>query len=155
VLLLEERLGGVVIYYYAVENLVERNIRGNQDVGMEIGRADLNLTELAKEGCLQSRELLNSARTHCQHLPFRFQHACYSLGGARSQKKSRFALVTPVPVFSCKKEIESEKACSYEAYSEIKYRLRIFPSQRWGRNFAHARFLSSFTGKPQKPVREK
>ena len=33
-------------------------------------------------------------------------------------------------------------------YSETKHRLRIFPPQRWGRNFAHARCLPSFTGKP-------
>ena len=43
----------------------------------------------------------------------------------------------------------------YEAYSESKYRLRIFPPQRWGRDLAHARCLLSFTGKPQTPMREK
>ena len=42
----------------------------------------------------------------------------------------------------------------YEAYSESKYRLRIFPQQRWARDFAHARCLPYFTGKPQTPIRK-
>jgi hypothetical protein len=33
--------------------------------------------------------------------------------------------------------------------------LRIFPPQRWGRNFAHARCVPSFTGKPHTPIRGK
>jgi hypothetical protein len=41
------------------------------------------------------------------------------------------------------------------AYSESKYRLRIFPPQRCGRDFAHAPCLPSFIGKPQTPIREK
>jgi hypothetical protein len=41
------------------------------------------------------------------------------------------------------------------AYSESKYRLWIFPPQRWGRDFAHARSLPSFIVKPQTPMREK
>jgi hypothetical protein len=44
---------------------------------------------------------------------------------------------------------------TYEAYSENKYRLRIFPPQRGGRDFAHARCLPSFIVKPQTPIREK
>jgi hypothetical protein len=43
----------------------------------------------------------------------------------------------------------------YEALSYSKYRLRIFPPQRWDRDFAHARCLPSFTGKPQSLIREK
>jgi hypothetical protein len=41
------------------------------------------------------------------------------------------------------------------AYSESKYRLRIFPSQRSVSDFAHASCLPSFIGKPQTPIREK
>ena len=43
----------------------------------------------------------------------------------------------------------------YEAYSKSKYRLRIFPPQRWDREFAQARCLPSFIAKPQTPIREK
>jgi hypothetical protein len=50
------------IYYYAVENLIERSKRGNQDGDREIGCIDLNLTELAKDKCLRSRELTSSTR---------------------------------------------------------------------------------------------
>jgi hypothetical protein len=55
-------------------------------------------------------------------------------------------------LFTLLKNVASVK---YEAYSESKYRLQIFRPQRWGRNFAHARCLLSFTGKPQTPIREK
>ena len=47
----------------------------------------------------------------------------------------------------------SPSEVSYEA--ESKYRLRIFPLQRWGREFAHARCLPSFTRKIQTPIWEK
>jgi hypothetical protein len=47
------------------------------------------------------------------------------------------------------------RAHKYEASLESKYRLRIFPPQRWGRDFAHARCLPSFIGKTQTPIREK
>ena len=43
----------------------------------------------------------------------------------------------------------------YETYSESKYRLQIFPPQRWGCDFAQARCPPSFIGKPQTPIREK
>jgi len=46
--------------YYAVENPVERNKLGNQYVDRYIGCADLNLNEVVKEECLQSRELVDS-----------------------------------------------------------------------------------------------
>ena len=39
-----------------------------------------------------------------------------------------------------------------EAYSGSKYRLRIFPLQCSGRDFAHARCLPSCNGKPQTPI---
>ena len=48
-----------------------------------------------------------------------------------------------------------ENVFIYEPYSKSKYCLRIFPPQRWGCDFAHARCLPSFIGKPQTATREK
>jgi hypothetical protein len=57
--------------------------------------------------------------------------------------------------FSRAPNMETSLESLYEAYSESKYRLRIFPPQRWGRDFEQARCLPSFTGKPQTPLRDK
>ena len=54
--------------------------------------------------------------------------------------------------FKCTFPIIVYPIADYAAYSESKYCLRIFSPQRWGRNFAHARCLPSFSGKPQTPI---